>query len=276
MKRFRRYVYNVLEVSEDKKGASWYFDIALTALIALNTIAIILQSVKSLDRQYNDIFETFELFSTLFFSIEYALRIWATVENDSYKDPLTGRLRFALTPLAIIDLLAILPFYLTLLTVDLRFMRIIRLFRLFRLFKVVRYVSAINVIGSAFKKKKEQLIVSIVFILCLLLIISCVMYYTENDAQPDNFSSIPQTMWWGVSTLTTVGYGDVYPITPLGKFLGGVIAILGIGLFALPTGILASGLTESFEEKKDDTDDPCCPNCGHDSNKNKNTGTQKS
>ena len=114
-----------------------------------------------------------------------------------------------------------------------------------------------------FKEKREELAISLIFTAFLLLIASTLMYYVENEAQPEHFSSIPETMWWGIATLTTVGYGDIYPITGLGKALGGVIAVIGIGLFALPTGILASGFSEELSNRRANLKSKSCPTCGH-------------
>ncbi|MDQ3101703.1 MAG: potassium channel family protein, partial [Bacteroidota bacterium] len=131
-------------------------------------------------------------------------------------------------------------------------------------FKLARYMNALNMIRHVFKEKREELTISLIFTLFILLMTSAMMYYVENAAQPEAFVSIPQTMWWGIATLTTVGYGDVYPITPLGKLLGGAIALIGVGLFALPAGILASGFGEELAHKKKHH---TCPNCGHEHGK---------
>jgi voltage-gated potassium channel len=132
---------------------------------------------------------------------------------------------------------------------------------LFRLFKIERYLHALKIFKRVIYDRKEQLILSFLFILFVLTIISFIMFYAEHEAQPDKFSSIPATMWWGIATITTVGYGDMVPITPLGKFLGGLFAIAGVGLLALPAGILSSGFFESLHKepaiKK-------CPHCGED------------
>ncbi|MDX1685012.1 MAG: ion transporter [Saprospiraceae bacterium] len=261
--RFRRKVYQALEVSSKKYSFSWYIDLFLLVLISLNVVAILLETVHAIHQPLKDFFYYFDLFSVIIFSIEYALRIWSSVESDKYNTPIRGRINFALTPLAFIDLLAILPFYLAFLPIDLRFLRLLRLLRLLRVLKFVRYVAALQVVLEVLRRKKEQLVVSTIFAVFLLIFISAIMFHIENQAQPDVFSSIPGTMWWGVATLTTVGYGDVYPITPLGKFLGGIVSILGIGLFALPAGILASGFAEAFKEVEP-TETFVCPNCGYD------------
>lgn len=258
--KMKRKIYQILSVSSKKGDLSWWVDLFLIVLISLNVIAIVVESVKPLRENYKVAFENFELFSVIVFTIEYLLRIWTANENPKFSKPVTGNIRYGLTAVAMVDLLAILPFWLPLVGLDLRFLRIVRIFRIFRLFKIARYVRALTLINQVVKEKREELMISIVFTLFMLLITSTLMYYVENNAQPDNFSSIPQTMWWSIATLTTVGYGDVYPITGLGKLLGGLIAILGVGLFALPTGILASGFSEQLSKSKNVEN--ACPHCG--------------
>lgn len=256
----KRRIHNILTVSKKSGDLSWYFDVFIITLIILNVIAVVLESIEPLRQQFRTQFEYFELFSVIVFTVEYILRIWTANLIPEYKKPVTGNLKYALTPLAIIDLIAFLPFYLPFVGVDLRLLRMLRIFRLFRLFKIARYTEALSFITRVFKKKKEELVISLIFTVFLLLIASTLMYYVENESQPENFSSIPETMWWGIATLTTVGYGDIYPITPLGQFLGGIIAIIGIGLFALPTGILASGFSDEISRRK--LKDECCSTCG--------------
>jgi len=256
----RKKIYQILKVSTKKGNLSWYFDIFIISLIILNVTAVVVQSVSWINEKYQTFFYYFEIVSVIIFTIEYLLRIWSIVEDPKFKKAFSGRIRFMFTPLALVDLLAVMPFYLPFVGIDLRFLRILRLFRLFRLFKIARYLKALKLIGKVLKDKKEELIISVVSILILLLVASTIMYYIENRTQPESFSSIPDAMWWGVSTITTVGYGDVYPITPWGKLLGGIIAILGIGLFALPTGILASGFSGNFAQHKKGS--PECPHCG--------------
>jgi voltage-gated potassium channel len=233
----------------------------LISLIFLNILAIILESVENVNAEYGNFFRSLEFFSVIVFTIEYVLRIWTAPENPKYHNSKTGRFRYGLSTMALIDLFSILPFYLVFLNLDMRFIRIVRLFRLIRVLKIARYLKALNIIQTVIRERKEQIVLSIMFIIFLLVMISTIMYYVEHDAQPKLFSSIPATMWWGIETLTTVGYGDMVPITTLGKVLGGMIAILGIGLFALPAGILSSGLTEHMHggtKKKLKR----CPHCG--------------
>lgn len=146
----------------------------------------------------------------------------------------------------VIDLLAIAPFYLSFVYVDFRILRLLRVFRLLRIFKVARYVRALNLLVLVLKRKRDELILVFVILIFLLIIASTAMYYCENAAQPEKFSSIPESMWWAIITLTSVGYGDIVPITAIGRVVGGVIAVIGVAFFAIPTGILASGFSQEF------------------------------
>lgn len=161
----------------------------------------------------------------------------------------------------LIDILAIAPFYLAL-AGDLRAIRVLRLFRLFRVIKVARYSKAVQTLGRVIRAKREELLVAVFVLIVLLVLSSSLMYYVENDDQPAAFGSIPEAMWWSIATLTTVGYGDVHPITPLGKFIASIIAVLGIALFALPTGILGSGFVEEMQKER--LHKQVCPHCGKD------------
>jgi voltage-gated potassium channel len=259
----RKRIYEILETASVDDSASRVFDIFIITLITLNVVAVILETVESLAAQFSTVFATFELFSIIIFTVEYVLRLWVCTAGKKGANPVTDRMRFVIKPMALIDLVAILPFYLPVMfPLDPRFMRALRLFRLFRLFKMGRYSESLQTLGNVMKAKKEEIIVTFFVISLLLIFASSTIYYVEHDAQPEAFSSIPAAMWWGVATLTTVGYGDVYPITPLGKFLGAVIALLGIGMFALPAGILASGFAEELQKKSDQKQ--ICPHCGKD------------
>lgn len=246
----KRRIYEILEIGSKHDPVSKGFDIFLIVLIAINVFAVILETVQSLAQPYASFFETLELISIIIFTGEYILRVWTCTENEKYAHPVFGRIRYMIGPMALIDLCAVLPFYLpVILPMDPRFMRSLRLFRLFRLFKMGRYSESLQTMGNVMKDRKEELVVTIFMIFIMLVMASSLVYTVEHDAQPEAFSSIPAAMWWGMATLTTVGYGDVYPITPMGKFLGAVIALLGIGLFALPAGILASGFAEELQKK---------------------------
>ena len=251
IKRIKERLYKILEIAPVGDTVSKSFDIFIMTLIIFNVITVILATVERVDSQYQYYFRIFEIFSVTIFTIEYLLRLWTCTINKNFRNSVTGRIKYTLTPFAIIDLLAILPFYLPMIIpLDLRFIRAVRLFRLFRLFKMGRYSKAIFILKKVLKEKKEELVLVIFVVFLLLIIFSSLMYFIEKEAQPEAFSSIPEAMWWGIITLTTVGYGDVYPITPLGKILGALIAFLGIGMFALPAGILGSGLVEVVREKE--------------------------
>lgn len=258
---FRRRLYLTLDPTEKGGVAERIFEIVLITIILLNIFGIVLVSVPEIDAKYHSYFEDFEIFSMIFFTIEYVARIYSIVEMPKYSDPVNGRLRFITSPMAIIDLLAFLPFYLTFLPIDLRVLRIFRLMALFRMFKIARYLHALSIFKRVLSERKEQLVLSFLFILFILVIISFIMFYVEHKAQPDKFSSIPATMWWGIATLTTVGYGDIVPITVIGKFLGGIFAIAGVGLLALPAGILSSGFFEMLHVDKEKANKKC-PHCG--------------
>jgi len=266
LKRLKLRVYDILVETEDGELVDRIVAVFLMLLILINSAAVVLETVDDLNARFGSIFHAIEMVSIVIFSVEYLLRLWVAPLNPRYAKPFTGRLRYAFSLMAIIDLLAILPAFLPLIfTVDLRIIRFLRIFRLFRLFKMSRYVDSLNSLDDVVRSKKEELLVILVMIVMLLLFSSSVMYVVETEAQPDKFPDIPSAMWWGVATLTTVGYGDVYPITGLGKLLGGFIAFLGIGIFALPTGILASGFADEIKRRREKGKIcPPCPHCGGD------------
>ncbi|MCB9853418.1 MAG: ion transporter [Phycisphaerales bacterium] len=253
-------IWGIVEAARRGDRASRAFDILILTLIFLNVLAVIIDSVESIRMRWGAQFDAFETFSVIVFTLEYSLRIWACTVDPRFRKPITGRLRFMSHPMPIIDLLAILPFYLPFLGIDLRSLRVLRLFRIFRIAKIGRYYSSLTLIRHVIKSKKEELVLTTVLMGLLLVVSSSVLYYCEYPVQPQVFSSIPATMWWAVATLTTVGYGDMYPITPLGKTCASVIAILGIGMFALPTGIIGAGFVEAIDKRRNQT--RVCPHCG--------------
>jgi voltage-gated potassium channel len=255
----RQRTWEIFEVADQGDSISRLVDYFLLTLIFTNVVAVIAGTVDSIAIRFGDFLDWFELFSVVVFTAEYLGRLWSCTVRPKYAHPVTGRLRFALTPMEVIDLLAILPFYLPFLGVDLRFLRVLRLLRIFRVAKLGRYVESIHLFAKVLQKKKEELVLTLGVVVFLLVITASLMYFTEHDAQPESFPNIPATMWWAVATLTTVGYGDVYPITAAGRVLGAVVAILGIGLFALPTAILGSGFLEAIQETRQPK---VCPHCG--------------
>jgi voltage-gated potassium channel len=265
LQKVKNHVYDVLVKTADNALVDRVVAVILMLLILINAVAVVLESVDELYRVYGTLFKSLELVSVIIFTIEYLLRLWVAPMNPRFAKPVTGRIRYIFTPMAIIDLLAILPAFLPLLfPFDMRFLRFLRVFRLFRLFKMHRYVESLNSLGYVVRSKREELVIIIIMIAMLLLFSASLMYVVEAEVQPDKFPDIPSAMWWGVATLTTVGYGDVFPITPLGKILAGFIAFLGIGIFALPTGILASGFAEEIRKRRLKNETCACPHCGED------------
>jgi voltage-gated potassium channel len=253
-------MWEIADVAKPNDVTSNVFDGLILSLIFLNVAAVILESVEAFEQRFHLAFEVFEIFSVVVFTLEYLARVWSCVESPRYAQPVRGRLRYFLHPLSLIDLLAVLPFYLSFLSVDLRVIRMLRLLRIFRLAKLTRYSSSIRLFGRAFKDKKEELLLTCLLMVGLIVLVSTLMYYAEHEAQPDKFPDIPSTMWWSVVTLTTVGYGDIYPVTTMGKIFAGISAVLGIGMFALPTGILGASFVEEIQKQK--AGRKCCPHCG--------------
>ena len=259
----KRRIYQIVDAEHSDDLLSKGVNRFLVVLIILNTLAVIFDSVPSYSLYYGSFFRAFEIFSVTIFTVEYLIRIWTCNIDPKFNSFVLGRLRFIIQPMAIIDLLAILPFFLQMLfPFDLRFIRMLRLFRMVRLLKIGRYSDSIKKMGRVLEAKREELIITLGIVLLLLIVSSSLMYYVENPVQPEVFSSIPAAMWWGVATLTTVGYGDVYPITVVGKILGAIISILGIGMVALPTGIIGSGFMEVLQRDKNQK--ITCPHCGKD------------
>lgn len=265
LKKTKIKTYEVLELIAVREGKYRIFSYLIMTLIMLNVLAVIFETVDTWHAKYQSVFDNFELFSVVVFTLEYCLHVWSCNVSGKYRHRLWGRIRFMLTPLAIVDLIAILPFYLPIFLPDLRFIRALRLFRLFRLFKMTKYSQSMRMLLRVVKNKKEDLLVTVFVVGIVLIMGSSIIYYVENRVQPDKFPHIPAALWWGVVTLTTVGYGDVYPITPLGKFLGAIVALFGIGIFALPAGIIASGFNEEMQKRqalRTQIQPKICPHCG--------------
>ena len=255
MEKIRKGLFEVLEKDDGDNRLSRRFDLFIMIMIFLNMIAVIMETVASVYIKYEYFFEWFEIISVVVFTLEYVGRIWTCTLIEHYRHPIKGRIQFILSPIGLIDLLAILPFYLPfIMSIDGRILRLLRLFRLVRIFKMGRYSTAFRMIANVLNRRKEELLVTLTIVLLVLVLASSLMYYVEHEVQPEAFSSIPATMWWGVATLTTVGYGDVYPITSIGRVLGAFIAIMGVGIFALPAGIIASGFEAEIRKKSEEKD----------------------
>ena len=247
-KSLRKRIWEILEKGNSNDKVSFYTDIFLITLIIFNIVAVLLETVDSIYSRYALEFLIFERFSTVVFLIEYILRIWVCVEEKVKNNKLITRLKYASTWPAIIDLLAVLSGLLPMIfEVDLR---ILRALRMLRLLKFSRYFKVMNLLLGVLKEEKQSFLAAMFLLTIAMLIASTGIYLFEKDAQPDKFSSIPEAMWWAIATLTTIGYGDVTPVTGMGKFFGAIIAIIGIGVVALPSGILASGFTDQLKRRQ--------------------------
>lgn len=266
MRKIKQRVYTIIEPAENGDIASKLFDFFIIFLIVLN-LGIVIAETFTISKNIKSVFHVIETVSVVLFTVEYVLRVWTSDLMHPEYNAHKARLRYMISFMAVIDLLSILPFYIPfIIPIDLRVLRTLRITRLFRLFKVNRYTSALTIIGKVFKRKASQLVASMFVVFLLMLIASILMYNIENAAQPDTFHNAFDALWWAIATLTTVGYGDIYPITAGGRILSSIIAVLGIGLVAVPTGIISAGFMEEIEVNKhsQEHDEKCfCPYCGH-------------
>ncbi len=251
LKFIRKRLWQILEKGNETDRASVYTDIFLITLIILNIIAVILETVDSIYSAYSFYFIIFERSSTFIFLVEYILRVWVSIEDINKKNKISNfliRVKYIGSWPAIIDLLAVLSGLLPMIfEIDLR---ILRALRMLRLLKFSRYFKVMNLLLGVLKEERQSFLAAMFLLTIAMLIASTGIYIFEKDAQPDKFGSIPEAMWWAVATLTTVGYGDVTPITAMGKIFGALITIIGIGTVALPSGILASGFSDQLKRRK--------------------------
>ena len=227
---------NIVIENNTKNGRC--FDLFIQALILLSLVSFSFETLPNLDEGTKEMFNAFEIISVCIFSVEYLLRVF--LSKNSYK--------YIFSFFGIIDLLAILPFYLAS-GIDLRSIRIFRLFRLFRVFKLLKYNDALDRVSDAFASVKKELVVFGVATIFLLYVAAVGIYYCENPSQPEQFKSVFHSLWWAVTTLTTVGYGDMYPITVGGKIFTTFVVFIGMGMVAIPTGLLASSFVKTFNDK---------------------------
>ena len=221
-------------------------------MILLNLLAVSLESVDALSASYGTAFFAFEMVSVAIFGVEYALRIWSAAANEAseHSSPAKRRLEYIFSFTGLIDLIAILPSLLPLFLgeIDLRWLRVLRLVRLL---KISHYSSALEDLIAAIRSEKSAFGAAMYLFFIALFASSSLMYVVEHQAQPENFSSIPTTMWWSLITLTTVGYGDVSPVTPVGKIVGAMTAMMGVCVVALLTGIVATAFSNQISRRQD-------------------------
>ncbi|MGB9773763.1 MAG: ion transporter [Bacteroidota bacterium] len=241
---YEKFRESVRELFDGTSFAAKFISRFIIVLIVASTLAIIVESLPWFRDNMEKEFYLFEVFVVAVFTVEYVFRIW------SAKHPFQHALRF----MSIVDLLAILPFYLG--GLDFRALRILRALRAIRVVKLARYSAALRTLGQAFRESAIKITIFYAYVLVFILIASVIMYETE----PQVFNNVPHAMWWAIVTITTVGYGDVYPTSPLGQFIGSLIMLLGIGIIAVPTGIISAHLTKEVLERRRIV----CPKCGHD------------
>lgn len=256
-------IYRIVERGSHGSRKNLIFDYFIMTLIVLNVFALILETHPEVKETMGNTLRIFEICSVFIFTIEYFIRIYIADISHPSSHKYKSRLKFIFSTFGLIDLLAIIPFYMPFfIKIDLRFLRIFRIMRFFRIFKINRYNRSLNLIYSVIKEKKSELAMTWFAGILTLIVASFLMFEVEGPVQPDKFPNIISCFWWAIATLTTVGYGDVYPITAMGKILSGVLAVLGIGLAALPTGIISAGFIEKIG--KNNKKSKKCPHCGKD------------
>lgn len=242
----RQKVFAMLHPTATSGPLHRYIDNFVVFAVLLSVVSIVLETVPLIHGLWHAQFHVLEQITVVLFSLEYLGRVYSCCENPNYTHPIRGRLKYMRSIGALIDLVAILPFYLGLFlfnTFDLRFMRV---FRLSRLLKLTRYTGTLNTLFKAVHRERRVLFASAFMMVLLVVLTASLGYELEHTAQPDKFESIPDSMYWAVITLASVGYGDISPITPWGRAMTAVISLLGIGIFAIPAGLMASAFTDQL------------------------------
>jgi voltage-gated potassium channel len=263
----RRRVYEILTEPrpEDRFGRAISY--ALLVLIAANVVASVLETDREIRAHAPAFFYYFERFSVAVFTIELVLRVWSSSADPQFADGIRGKLRVLASPMSIVDILAIAPFYVALLfpgLLDLRFLRVLRLLRLFRMLRIRRVAAAFSTLVRVIASRRAELGVTLAFVVVATLLSAGAMYVAERGEPATQFTSIPRAMWWGICTVTTVGYGDIVPATAIGRFIAGVVAFIGICAIALPVGILSSGFVDEINRRNREAmnEGTVCATCG--------------
>ncbi len=267
MKNIKKRIFLIIQIGKERDIPSKVFDIILVIAILLN-LFIAFFSTFACSEPYMGIMDAVEWVTVIFFSIEYLLRVWTSEFLYPRSKKNIAIIKFIFSPTGLIDFFSFFPFFLPFFFPSgLVAFRMFRVLRILRLFQINRYFDALTVITTVFKKKGKQLLSSTFIILVLMFASSLVMYSLEHEAQPDVFTNAFSGFWWACSTLLTVGYGDIYPITPIGKIVGMAVTFLGVGVVAIPTGIIFTGFVEYVSDArraKAQADNPYtyCPHCG--------------
>ncbi|MCR5001237.1 MAG: ion transporter [Lachnospiraceae bacterium] len=250
-KDVRDRIFNIIEIGNKNDLPSSFFDGFIVTVILLNLTVTLMQTFEQLG-PYMPVLNVIELVTIIIFTVEYILRVWtADYLYPKEENKLRARLKFVVSAYGLIDLFTIIPYFLPFIfPAGAVAFRIFRVIRIFRLFKINAQYDAFNVIASVIKEKKNQLISSMCMILILMIASSLCMYSLEHEAQPDSYRNAFSGIWWSVSTLLTVGYGDIYPVTVAGRVMAIIISFLGVGMVAIPTGIISAGFVEQYTELK--------------------------
>ena len=252
MKQLKKRIFEIISVDDGDDIYSAIFDKFIIFLIIINILIIIAESFRGFSNSIVVIFRHIETFSVIVFTIEYLLRIWtAKYLYPNEKTFFKAMMKYIFSFMALIDLFAILPFFIPfIIPVNLISLRMLRIFRILRIFKIHRYTDALKDIGTVIKNKGTQLISSIIVLFILVIMASVIMFNIETEAQPELFKDVFSSYWWTINAITTVGYGDIYPVTIVGKFLSSIISILSVGFVAIPTAIISTGFMEQIERKQ--------------------------
>lgn len=250
-KSFRYKIYALVNETPTSGELHHVFDLTIVIWVIISVLCVILESVHSVNYYLHSEFVILDIMAVAVFSTEYLMRLYSCPEDPRYQAWFTGRLKNATTATSIIDLLAILPFYLESLLHHLFDLRFLRVFRLMRLLKLARYSGATQSLFVVIKREWPVMKASAFIMILLVMLAACLGYLFEHEAQPDKFENIPQSIYWAVVTLASVGYGDISPVTPAGRAMTIVLALLGIGIFAIPAAILSSALSDQLRIERE-------------------------
>ena len=249
--KIKKRTFEIIEKGEKGDTVSKIFDFFILVLICVNVLSVFVETFK-ISSRVRTILSDIELFSIIIFSIEFILRVWTAEFLYENLSPIKSKIKYIFSFMALIDLFAILPFYIPfVIKVDLRVLRILRLFRLSRIVKANRYTKSLQKVIDVIKDKSAELFSAILMLFILMLISSVLIYYIESPAQPDVYTNALSGLWWSIAIFTSVWLGDIYPITAAGKILCALMAVFGVAIIAVPTGIISSGFVESGAESAD-------------------------